>query len=79
MRAQAARMHGRLCVLRCSSRARPVVIFQMCAHASTHPLLQALVDLQGRFFAGREVEASFFEEERFAKRELAPLASEVRR
>lgn len=42
------------------------------------PSLQALVDLQGRFFAGREVEASFFEEERFAKRELAPLASEVR-
>lgn len=40
---------------------------------------KALVDLQGRFFAGREVEASFFEEERFAKRELAPLASEVRR
>ncbi|KAL4444662.1 hypothetical protein ABPG77_002479 [Micractinium sp. CCAP 211/92] len=40
---------------------------------------KALVDLQGRFFAGREVEASFFEEERFAKQELAPLASEVRR
>ncbi|KAL4427659.1 hypothetical protein ABPG75_001748 [Micractinium tetrahymenae] len=40
---------------------------------------KALIDLQGRFFGGREVEASFFEEERFAKRELAPLASEVRR
>lgn len=51
---------------------------QSVAFMPASPSLQALVDLQGRFFAGREVEASFFEEERFAKRELAPLASEVR-
>jgi hypothetical protein len=37
------------------------------------------VDLQGRFFGGREVSASFFEEERFERRELAPRPEEVRR
>ena len=40
---------------------------------------QALVDLQGRFFGGREVEASFFEEERFERKDLAPRPEEVRR
>jgi hypothetical protein len=43
------------------------------------PAPQALVDLQGRFFGGREVSASFFEEERFERRELAPRPEEVRR
>lgn len=43
------------------------------------PPLQALVDLQGRFFGGREVEAAFFDEGRFAARELAPRPEEVRR
>lgn len=37
------------------------------------------MDLQGRFFGGREVEAAFFEEDRFEKRELAPRPEEVRR
>ncbi|EFN54722.1 hypothetical protein CHLNCDRAFT_135411 [Chlorella variabilis] len=40
---------------------------------------KALVDLQGRFFGGREVKAQFFEEERFEKLELAPRPEEVRR
>ena len=59
-------------------------------HAAFHPshppappppllLAQALVDLQGRFFAGREVEASFFEEARFENKDLAPRPEEVRR
>lgn len=43
------------------------------------PHAQALVDLSGRFFGGREVEAAFFEEERFAQRDLAPRPDEVRR
>ncbi|PSC68931.1 DNA-damage-repair toleration chloroplastic-like [Micractinium conductrix] len=37
---------------------------------------KALVDLQGRFFAGREVEASFFEEARFENKDLAPRPEE---
>jgi splicing factor 45 len=40
---------------------------------------QALVDLQGRFFGGREVEARFFDEQRFEQRDLAPRPEEVRR
>lgn len=38
---------------------------------------KALVDLDGRFFGGRVVRASFYEEERFNKNELAPLPGEV--
>ncbi len=37
------------------------------------------MDLQGRFFGGREVEAGFFEEERFEAKDLAPRPEEVRR
>lgn len=35
---------------------------------------RALRDLNGRFFGGRQVSASFFDEGRFARRELAPNA-----
>ncbi|KAF6150646.1 hypothetical protein GIB67_022258 [Kingdonia uniflora] len=38
---------------------------------------KALVDLDGRFFGGRVVRATFYDEERFAKNELAPLSGEV--
>lgn len=37
------------------------------------------MDLQGRFFGGQEVEAGFFEEERFERKDLAPRPEEVRR
>lgn len=53
------------------------------AHPPASPFLfappQALVDLHGRYFGGREVAAEFFEEERFERRELAPRPDEVRR
>lgn len=42
------------------------------AEAST----RALVDLQGRFFGGRQVRAAFFSEDRFDKQQLAPQAGE---
>ncbi|XP_041027809.1 DNA-damage-repair/toleration protein DRT111, chloroplastic [Juglans microcarpa x Juglans regia] len=38
---------------------------------------KALVDLDGRFFGGRVVRASFYEEERFDKNELAPMPGEI--
>lgn len=37
---------------------------------------KALVDLQGRYFAGRNVRVAFFSEERFQKEDLAPKAGE---
>ena len=47
--------------------------------AAPLPAPQALADLQGRFFGGRQVQARYFGEARFARRELAPRAEEVRR
>ncbi|GJN00873.1 hypothetical protein PR202_ga18095 [Eleusine coracana subsp. coracana] len=38
---------------------------------------KAMIDLQGRFFGGRVVQATFFDEERFGKNELAPMPGEV--
>lgn len=38
---------------------------------------KALVDLDGRFFGGRVVRASFYDEDRFTKNELAPSPGEV--
>ncbi|CAL5051159.1 unnamed protein product [Urochloa decumbens] len=38
---------------------------------------KAVIDLQGRFFGGRVVQASFFDEERFGRNELAPMPGEV--
>lgn len=38
---------------------------------------KALVDLEGRFFGGRVVHASFYDEERFGKNELAPIPGEI--
>ncbi|KAK3000814.1 hypothetical protein RJ639_021740 [Escallonia herrerae] len=38
---------------------------------------KALVDLEGRFFGGRVVRATFYEEERFNKNELAPMPGEI--
>lgn len=37
---------------------------------------RALADLQGRFFAGRQVRAAFFPEARFDASDLAPLGGE---
>eukprot|EP00271_Cylindrocystis_brebissonii_P015705 TRINITY_DN38686_c0_g1_i1.p1 TRINITY_DN38686_c0_g1~~TRINITY_DN38686_c0_g1_i1.p1 ORF type:complete len:510 (+),score=134.85 TRINITY_DN38686_c0_g1_i1:339-1868(+) len=39
--------------------------------------MKALVDLDGRFFGGRSVRASFYDEGRFARNELAPAPGEV--
>ena len=41
------------------------------------PLLQALVALQGRFFGGRQLYASFFDEQRFEASDLAPRPEEL--
>ncbi|XP_059668504.1 DNA-damage-repair/toleration protein DRT111, chloroplastic [Cornus florida] len=38
---------------------------------------KALVDLEGRFFGGRVVHATFYDEERFNKNELAPMPGEI--
>ncbi|CAL0313619.1 unnamed protein product [Lupinus luteus] len=38
---------------------------------------KALVDLDGRFFGGRVVRASFYDEEKFNKNELAPMPGEI--
>ncbi|RZC43617.1 hypothetical protein C5167_036570 [Papaver somniferum] len=38
---------------------------------------KALVDLDGRFFGGRVVRGTFFDEEKFGKNELAPVAGEI--
>ncbi len=37
---------------------------------------RALVDLEGRFFGGRTVRATFFDEGKFERQELAPVAGE---
>uniref|UniRef100_A0A0E0JJP1 G-patch domain-containing protein n=1 Tax=Oryza punctata TaxID=4537 RepID=A0A0E0JJP1_ORYPU len=38
---------------------------------------KAMIDLEGRFFGGRVVHATFFDEERFGKNQLAPMPGEV--
>ncbi|XP_057971876.1 DNA-damage-repair/toleration protein DRT111, chloroplastic [Malania oleifera] len=38
---------------------------------------KALIDLDGRYFGGRVVHASFYDEERFSKNELAPMPGEI--
>ncbi|CAI0545581.1 unnamed protein product [Linum tenue] len=38
---------------------------------------KALVDLDGRYFGGNTVRASFYEEEKFNKNELAPVPGEI--
>ncbi|KAG1365021.1 putative DNA-damage-repair/toleration protein DRT111, chloroplastic [Cocos nucifera] len=38
---------------------------------------KALIDLEGRFFGGRVVHASFYDVERFGKNELAPVPGEI--
>ncbi|XP_007022863.2 PREDICTED: DNA-damage-repair/toleration protein DRT111, chloroplastic [Theobroma cacao] len=38
---------------------------------------KALIDLDGRYFGGRVVKASFYDEERFSKNELAPMPGEI--
>ncbi|XP_038988511.1 DNA-damage-repair/toleration protein DRT111, chloroplastic-like isoform X1 [Phoenix dactylifera] len=38
---------------------------------------KALIDLESRFFGGRVVHASFYDEERFGKNELAPVPGEI--
>ncbi|KAJ4977148.1 hypothetical protein NE237_002254 [Protea cynaroides] len=38
---------------------------------------KALVDLDGRYFGGRVVSASFYDEERFGRNELAPMPGEI--
>ncbi|KAL0321399.1 UNVERIFIED_CONTAM: DNA-damage-repair/toleration protein, chloroplastic [Sesamum radiatum] len=38
---------------------------------------KALIELEGRFFGGRVVHASFYDEERFSNNELAPMTGEI--
>lgn len=38
---------------------------------------KALIDLDGRYFGGRVVRASFYDEEKFGKNELAPMPGEI--
>ncbi|XP_052180841.1 DNA-damage-repair/toleration protein DRT111, chloroplastic [Diospyros lotus] len=38
---------------------------------------KALIDLEGRYFGGRIVKATFYDEERFNKNELAPMPGEI--
>ncbi|XP_058196937.1 DNA-damage-repair/toleration protein DRT111, chloroplastic [Rhododendron vialii] len=38
---------------------------------------KAVVDLEGRFFGGRVVKATFYDEEKFNKNELAPMPGEI--
>ncbi|KAL0407527.1 UNVERIFIED_CONTAM: DNA-damage-repair/toleration protein, chloroplastic [Sesamum latifolium] len=38
---------------------------------------KALIELDGRFFGGRVVHASFYDEERFSNNELAPMPGEI--
>jgi splicing factor 45 len=40
--------------------------------------MKGLIDLDGRFFGGRTVHASFFDEDRFAQTQLAPHDDEER-
>lgn len=37
---------------------------------------KALVDMEGRFFGGRVVRATFFDEDKFDRNEFAPMAGE---
>lgn len=37
---------------------------------------RALMDLNGRFFGGRQIRVAYFDEGRFGRQELAPLAGE---
>lgn len=46
------------------------------AFAKQESAVKAYVAMNGRFFGGRQVQASFFDEERFAKRDLAPRPGE---
>ena len=39
-------------------------------------VLQSVIDLGGRFFGGRTVAATFFDEDRFDKQDLAPKEGE---
>ena len=48
-------------------------------HRLSPPPHQASLDLSGRYFGGRLVKATFFDEERFAAQELAPRPGEVQR
>ena len=43
----------------------------------TEESTKAVIDLEGRFFGGRVVRATFFDEERFERNELAPMPGEV--
>uniref|UniRef100_A0ACD5TRV1 Uncharacterized protein n=1 Tax=Avena sativa TaxID=4498 RepID=A0ACD5TRV1_AVESA len=43
----------------------------------TEESTKALIDLDKRFFGGRVVQATFFDEERFGRNELAPMPGEV--
>lgn len=38
---------------------------------------KALVDLDGRYFGGRIVRATFYDEDKFSKNELAPMPGEI--
>jgi splicing factor 45 len=38
--------------------------------------MKALIDLDGRFFGGRVVKATFFSEDKFVAHQLAPVAGE---
>ncbi|XP_061360367.1 DNA-damage-repair/toleration protein DRT111, chloroplastic [Gastrolobium bilobum] len=38
---------------------------------------KALIDLDGRYFGGRVVRATFYDEEKFSKNELAPMPGEI--
>lgn len=44
---------------------------------STLLAVQSIIDLGGRFFGGRTVSATFFNEDRFDKADLAPKAGEL--
>lgn len=38
---------------------------------------RAFIDLEGRYFGGRLVRASFYDEDRFSRNELAPTPEEI--
>jgi splicing factor 45 len=38
---------------------------------------KALVDLDGRYFGGRTVRATFYDKDKFSKNELAPMPGEI--
>lgn len=43
----------------------------------TEQATKALIELEGRFFGGRVVNACFYDEERFGNNELAPMPGEI--